>query len=38
MQLHDIACHGLHPDLTICIDIDTETGLERTRDANGKKA
>ena len=26
MQLHDIACHGLQPDLTICIDIDTETG------------
>ncbi len=22
MQLHDIACHGLHPDLTIYIDID----------------
>ncbi len=35
MQLHDIACHGLQPDLTICIDIDTETGLERTRARNG---
>ena len=33
MQLHDIACHGLQPDLTICIDIDTETGLERARRA-----
>lgn len=35
MQLHDIACHGLHPDLTICIDIDPETGLERTRSRDG---
>jgi dTMP kinase len=35
MKLHDIACHGLQPDLTICIDIDTETGLERTRLRNG---
>ena len=24
MQLHNIACHGLQPDLTICIDIDTK--------------
>jgi dTMP kinase len=24
-----IACHGLVPDLTLCIDIDTETGLSR---------
>ena len=38
MQLHDIACHGLQPDLTICIDIDTEAGLERTRTRNGSKA
>ena len=38
MQLHDIACHGLHPDLTICIDIDPETGLERTRTRNGSSA
>jgi dTMP kinase len=30
MQLHDIACHGLQPDLTICIDIEAETGLART--------
>jgi dTMP kinase len=35
MQLHDIACHGLQPDLTICIDIDTETGIGRTRLRNG---
>ena len=35
MQLHDIACHGIQPDLTICIDIDTEAGLGRTRLRNG---
>ena len=34
MQLHDIACHGIQPDLTICIDIDTEEGLSRTRLRN----
>ena len=28
-KLDRIACHGLVPDLTICIDIDTETGLAR---------
>ncbi|MGP0076613.1 MAG: dTMP kinase [Bryobacteraceae bacterium] len=28
-QLDRIACKGLVPDLTICIDIDTETGLAR---------
>jgi dTMP kinase len=37
MELHNIACHGLNPDLTICIDIDTETGLERTRTRTGKQ-
>jgi dTMP kinase len=31
MTLHDIACHGLQPDLTICIDIDVETAIERAR-------
>lgn len=35
MQLHNIACHGLQPDLTVCIDIDPETGLERTRTRGG---
>jgi dTMP kinase len=34
MTLHDIACHGLQPDITICIDIDVETALERTRARN----
>jgi dTMP kinase len=37
MQLHNIACHGLNPDLTICIDVDTETGLARTRTREGKE-
>ena len=37
MQLHTIACHGLNPDLTICIDIDTEAGLERTRTRMARK-
>jgi dTMP kinase len=31
LELDRIACHGLIPDLTICIDIDTETGLARAR-------
>src|SRR5688572_21329328 len=31
MTLHDIACHGLQPDLTVCIDIDVETAIERAR-------
>lgn len=35
MQLHDIACHGLQPDLTVCLDIDAETGLKRTQSRNG---
>jgi dTMP kinase len=29
MELDRIACRGLKPDLTICIDIDTKTGLAR---------
>jgi dTMP kinase len=37
MQLHDIACHGLQPDLTICIDIDTETGLGRVLSRGGER-
>lgn len=31
MQLHRLACHGIDPDLTVYIDIDLETGLERAR-------
>jgi dTMP kinase len=37
LGLHEIACHGIWPDLTICIDIDAETGLARrhaTDDVN----
>jgi dTMP kinase len=34
MTLHDIACHGLQPDLTICIDIDLETAIERAKSRN----
>ena len=29
MRLHDVACHGLQPDLTIVLDVDTATGLHR---------
>jgi dTMP kinase len=29
LDLDRIACHGLVPDRTLCIDIDTETGLAR---------
>ncbi len=36
-----IACHGLKPNLTLCIDIDTEIGLARAharnRDRSGHK-
>ncbi len=34
VDLHRIACGGLEPDLTIYIDIDLETGLERARVRN----
>jgi dTMP kinase len=30
-----IACHGLVPDLTICVDIDSETGLSRALARGG---
>jgi len=35
LELDRIACHGLVPDLTICIDIDIETGLARARARGG---
>ena len=38
MQLHNIACHGLQPDLTVCIDVDARTGLERAKARTGAKA
>jgi dTMP kinase len=37
LGLHEIACHGIWPDLTICIDVDAATGLARrhaTDDVN----
>lgn len=41
LDLDRIACHGLVPDLTLCIDIDTEPGLARAHSRNrtetGKK-
>ncbi len=35
LELDRIACRGLIPDLTICIDIDTETGLARALARGG---
>ncbi|HEV2691143.1 MAG TPA: dTMP kinase [Bryobacteraceae bacterium] len=34
LEIDRIACHGLIPDLTLCIDIDTETGLARAHSRN----
>jgi dTMP kinase len=34
LKVDRIACHGLVPDLTLCIDIDTETGLSRAHRRN----
>jgi len=34
LELDRIACHGLVPNLTLCIDIDTETGLARAHSRN----
>jgi len=36
-ELDRIACQGLKPDLTICIDIDTETGLARAMARGGSE-
>jgi dTMP kinase len=35
LALDRIACKGLVPDLTICVDIDTETGLSRALGRGG---
>jgi dTMP kinase len=35
LELDRVACHGLVPDLTICIDLDTETGLARALARGG---
>jgi dTMP kinase len=37
LELDRIACHALVPDLTICIDIDSETGLARALARGGKE-
>ena len=34
LEVDRIACRGLAPDLTLCIDIDTETGLSRAHSRN----
>jgi dTMP kinase len=34
-ELDRIACQGLIPDITLCIDIDTETGLARAQARGG---
>ena len=38
LDLDRIACHGLAPDLTLCIDIDTRTGLARAHSRNRTEA
>jgi dTMP kinase len=35
LKLDGIACQGLIPDLTICVDIDSETGLSRALARGG---
>jgi dTMP kinase len=37
LAVDHIACQGLVPDLTLCIDIDTETGLARAHSRNRLK-
>ncbi len=37
LELDRIACQGLVPDLTLCIDVDSETGLARALDRNDKE-
>jgi dTMP kinase len=35
LTLHNIACGGLNPDLTLFLDIDLETSLSRARNRQG---
>lgn len=35
LEVDRIACHGLVPDLTICVDIDTAVGLARAQSRGG---
>ena len=37
MRLHDIACHGMQPDVTIYLDIDLDTALDRARIRTGER-
>jgi len=37
LELDRMACHGVVPDLTLCIDIDSETGLARARARGGSE-
>ena len=37
LQLDRIACHGVVPDLTVVIDVDTEAGLARARSRNNNR-
>ncbi len=37
LEIDRIACHGLVPDLTICVDIDSETGLTRALARGGRE-
>jgi dTMP kinase len=37
LELDRIACHGLTPDVTFCIDIDSETGLARAQSRGGSE-
>lgn len=37
LDVDRIACHGLKPDLTFCVDIDTHTGLLRARARNRER-
>jgi dTMP kinase len=34
MSLHEVACEGLHPDLTVFVDIDLDESLARARGRN----
>lgn len=36
LRVHEIACPGLWPDLTICIDIDLQTSLRRAHARNAE--
>lgn len=38
LDVDRIACHGVKPDLTLVIDVDTEVGLSRARSRNRNNA